>query len=131
MSKVLKGELFDRLPSVDEQKFRDGLKAALKGFNKKIVVLDDDPTGVQTVNGISVYTDWTAASIAAGFAEDNSMFFILTNSPNVSARRLKTSAKISCLSVAVIRLCAGIIRLKLRPCARRWRLAAWQSTEKF
>ena len=93
MSKVLKGELFDRLPSVDEQKFRDGLKAALKGFNKKIVVLDDDPTGVQTVNGISVYTDWTAASIAAGFAEDKSMFFILTNSRAFSADKTRAEHK--------------------------------------
>lgn len=52
----------------------------LKGFDRKIIVLDDDPTGVQTVHGISVYTDWTAESIKAGFAEENSMFFILTNS---------------------------------------------------
>ncbi len=80
MSKVLKAELFDKIPSVDDKKFRDGLRAALRSFDKKIIVLDDDPTGVQTVNGISVYTDWTAASIAAGFAEDKSMFFILTNS---------------------------------------------------
>ena len=25
---------------------------------RKIVVLDDDPTGVQTVHGVCVYTDW-------------------------------------------------------------------------
>ena len=93
MSKVLKQKLFDRLPSVDEQKFRDELKEALKSFNKKIVVLDDDPTGVQTVNGISVYTDWTAASIAAGFAEDNSMFFILTNSRAFSADKTRAEHK--------------------------------------
>jgi len=80
MAKILKSELFAKIPSVDEKFFSDELKAALKNFDKKIVVLDDDPTGVQTVNNISVYTDWTDASIAAGFAEKNSMFFILTNS---------------------------------------------------
>ena len=32
------------------------------------------------MNGIHVYTDWTEESIAAGFAEENRMFFILTNS---------------------------------------------------
>ena len=31
----------------------------------KIIVLDDDPTGVQTVNGINVYTEWTEDAIAA------------------------------------------------------------------
>lgn len=46
----------------------------------KWVVLDDDPTGTQTVHGISVYTDWSEDSIRQGFAEENSMFFILTNS---------------------------------------------------
>ena len=80
MAKILKRELFDKISSVDEKFFHAELKAALKNFDKKIVVLDDDPTGVQTVNGISVYTDWTEESIAAGFAEKNSMFFILTNS---------------------------------------------------
>lgn len=47
---------------------------------KKIVVLDDDPTGVQTVHGVSVYTDWEEDSIRQGFLEENRMFFILTNS---------------------------------------------------
>ncbi len=80
MAKVLKSELFATIPRVDENFYRAELATALKNFSRKIVVLDDDPTGVQTVNGISVYTDWTDESIAAGFAEVNPMFFILTNS---------------------------------------------------
>ena len=93
MAKVLKSELFDKIPGVDEKKFGDELKAALKTFPKKIVVLDDDPTGVQTVNGISVYTDWTEESIAAGFAEKNSMFFILTNSRAFSEEKTRAEHK--------------------------------------
>ena len=80
MPEFLKQELFDEIQSVDENFYRVELKAALKNFSRKIVVLDDDPTGVQTVNGISVYTDWAEENIAEGFAEENSMFFILTNS---------------------------------------------------
>ena len=53
---------------------------ALKNSNHKIVVLDDDPTGVQTVHGVHVYTDWNIGSIRQGFEEENSIFFILTNS---------------------------------------------------
>lgn len=53
---------------------------AASDFKRKIVVLDDDPTGVQTMHGISVYTDWEEESIRQGFAEENNMFFILTNS---------------------------------------------------
>ena len=44
------------------------------------MVLDDDPTGVQTVHDVSVYTDWSYESIKKGFEEDNKLFYILTNS---------------------------------------------------
>ncbi|MBQ6418906.1 MAG: hydroxyacid dehydrogenase, partial [Synergistaceae bacterium] len=47
---------------------------------KKIVVLDDDPTGVQTVHDVSVYTGWDHDSVLAGFQEKNNLFYILTNS---------------------------------------------------
>ncbi len=47
---------------------------------RKIVVLDDDPTGVQTVHDIHVYTGWDEESIRQGFLEENSLFYILTNS---------------------------------------------------
>lgn len=61
------------------------LAEAMEGFHKKIVVLDDDPTGVQTVHDVSVYTDWEEDSIRQGFLEKESMFFILTNSRSFSA----------------------------------------------
>ncbi len=56
------------------------LRSALKRFDKKIVVLDDDPTGVQTVHGVSVYTSWDAEALRAGFLEEQKLFFVLTNS---------------------------------------------------
>ena len=60
------------------------LSRAMEGFHKKLVVLDDDPTGVQTVHDVSVYTDWEEESIGSGFEEKESMFFILTNSRSFS-----------------------------------------------
>ncbi len=56
------------------------LAAEVNKSRRKIIVLDDDPTGVQTVHGVSVYTDWNLESIRQGFAEKNHLFFILTNS---------------------------------------------------
>ena len=56
------------------------LAAEAEQSRRKIIVLDDDPTGVQTVHDVSVYTDWSMESLRSGFAEDNKMFFILTNS---------------------------------------------------
>ena len=53
------------IPFPEEQKAEvDRLLKAEIALNKqKIVVLDDDPTGVQTVHDISVYTDWTVESL--------------------------------------------------------------------
>lgn len=53
-------------------------RAAVAGF--VWVVLDDDPTGVQTVHDLPVYTDWSRETLRAAFAEKVPMFYILTNS---------------------------------------------------
>ena len=87
--KVLKEELFKDIPAGDEERVDTMLAKEREDFHKKIIVLDDDPTGVQTVNGIHVYTDWSEESIAAGFAEEQDMFFILTNSRAFSAQYTK------------------------------------------
>ncbi|MBS6816327.1 MAG: hydroxyacid dehydrogenase [Lachnospiraceae bacterium] len=47
---------------------------------RKVVVLDDDPTGIQTVHGVFVYTDAGMESIRAGLLGEERVFFILTNS---------------------------------------------------
>ncbi|MCM3172321.1 four-carbon acid sugar kinase family protein [Paenibacillus sp. MER 99-2] len=78
-------EVFSRIPSPDTNLIHGMINQKLQHFNRKIIVLDDDPTGVQTVHGISVYTDWSVDSIDRGFQEDNSMFFILTNSRGFTA----------------------------------------------
>ena len=61
--------------------------------NKKIVVLDDDPTGVQTVHDITVYTDWNKESVRQGFLEKNDLFYILTNSRGFTAEETTKAHK--------------------------------------
>lgn len=78
--KRLVHEVFDKIPTVSSNDVKKMLKDELALLDKKIIVLDDDPTGVQTIHDISVYTDWSVDSLDKGFAEQNSMFFILTNS---------------------------------------------------
>ncbi|MCO7174888.1 four-carbon acid sugar kinase family protein [Sporolactobacillus kofuensis] len=79
-SKMLTMDILNRLPVIDKELAEHMLNKELADFTPKIVVLDDDPTGVQTVHDVSVYTDWSQESIDLGFQEENSMFFILTNS---------------------------------------------------
>jgi uncharacterized protein YgbK (DUF1537 family) len=47
---------------------------------RKVVVLDDDPTGTQTVHGIDVLTEWSETALAAALADPRPCFFVLTNS---------------------------------------------------
>ena len=64
----------------DEGRIERLLGDAIKRSGRKIVVLDDDPTGVQTVHDVSVYTDWSEESVLQGFQEEGNLFYILTNS---------------------------------------------------
>ena len=65
---------------IDEAAADALLAKEIAANNKKIVVLDDDPTGVQTVHDIHVYTNWDHDSIKAGFEEENNLFYVMTNS---------------------------------------------------
>lgn len=72
--------VLNSFPVPDERALDELLAKEIAANPMKIIVLDDDPTGVQTVHDVSVYTDWSPGSIRAGFAEDNKVFYILTNS---------------------------------------------------
>lgn len=65
------------------------LKAEAGRSRHKIVVLDDDPTGVQTLHDVPVYTDWTCESIRNGFKEPGRVFFILTNSRSFTEEKTR------------------------------------------
>ena len=79
----------DAYAPVQPEKADALLKEALEGQRDKIVVIDDDPTGVQTVHGIHVYTDWTEKSVLEGFEEENRMFFLLTNSRSMTQKETR------------------------------------------
>ncbi len=56
-----------------------------------MVVLDDDPTGTQTVHGIPVITEWSAETLEAELTDALPAFYILTNSrslPSAEARSM-------------------------------------------
>ncbi|MBQ6948625.1 MAG: hydroxyacid dehydrogenase [Firmicutes bacterium] len=78
--KRISAEILKTFPTVDEAVVEAMLQEEVRKNEKKIVVLDDDPTGVQTVHDISVYTGWDLDSIREGFAEEGKLFYILTNS---------------------------------------------------
>lgn len=80
MAEHLNISVFNNYPLINESEIDKLLKNEIEKDDTKFIVLDDDPTGVQTVHDISVYTDWTLDSIMKGVAEKNKVFYILTNS---------------------------------------------------
>lgn len=77
---ALSADVLTTYKKIDEAAIDRLLNKEIAANDKKIVVLDDDPTGVQTVHDISVYTNWTKESMLAGFQEENNLFYVLTNS---------------------------------------------------
>jgi uncharacterized protein YgbK (DUF1537 family) len=47
--------------------------------NPKIIVLDDDPTGSQTVHGCLLLMQWDVETLRMGLADPSPIFFVLTN----------------------------------------------------
>ena len=47
--------------------------------NWKMVVLDDDPTGIQTVHGCLLVTEWDDAALRRAFGSRVPFFYVLTN----------------------------------------------------
>lgn len=56
-------------------------------MNPKIIVLDDDPTGSQTVHSCLLLTRWDVATLKTALADAAPLFFVLTNTRGMDAER--------------------------------------------
>ena len=61
----------DLLPTIREEIARSG---------RRVVVLDDDPTGTQTSHGVLVATEWTEEELVRALKGKHPAIFVLTNS---------------------------------------------------
>ena len=86
--------VLESLPEADGEEIHRIYQEEWKDFGRKVLVLDDDPTGIQTVHDVSVYTDWSEQSLEEGMQEENSLFFVLTNSRSFSASQTEKEHKI-------------------------------------
>ena len=59
------------LPTIREEIARSG---------RRVVVLDDDPTGTQTSHGVLVVTEWSEEELAGALQGSHPAIFVLTNS---------------------------------------------------
>jgi len=86
--KVQKEELLSSLPPEWEEKgLLRRVQDKIKVSGRKVVVLDDDPTGTQTINNVLVLTEWSVEALQSALTRDETVFYILTNSRSYPAEQ--------------------------------------------
>lgn len=65
----------------------------------KIIVLDDDPTGSQTVHSCLLLTRWDRQTLRAALLDDSPLLFVLTNTRGMDAKRAAERTREVCLNL--------------------------------
>ncbi|KAG0460043.1 hypothetical protein HPP92_023171 [Vanilla planifolia] len=100
LSVVNKDDLLASLPSEWPEDPTESIVAMQsQTFSPVLVVLDDDPTGTQTVHDIDVLTEWSVDSLVKQFNKKTKCFFILTNSRSFSTEKAVSLTKDICRNV--------------------------------
>lgn len=73
-------EALARYPRSDGEALREAVAAKLRENRVRLVVVDDDPTGIQTVHGCLVLTEIAPGTVGAALDDDVPFFYLLVNS---------------------------------------------------
>jgi len=65
----------------------------------KVIVIDDDPTGSQTVNSCLLLLKWDYSTLLKGFKSDSNLFFILANTRSLSENDAKLRLEEICNAI--------------------------------
>ncbi len=93
MITLKKADVLAELPPNWPKDLMPEIETLVKQAGVKIVVLDDDPTGNQTVHNVVVLTEWSIPSLCDVFTDPTPIVYILTNSRSISlsqAQRLNS-----------------------------------------
>ena len=77
---IFLSETLAALPEPWPDSLLPAIQERLAATERTLVVLDDDPTGTQTVHDVPVLTEWSAPALQAELARRQPVFFVLTNS---------------------------------------------------
>ncbi|MFB1485772.1 MULTISPECIES: four-carbon acid sugar kinase family protein [unclassified Thiocapsa] len=77
--------------------------------NTKIIVIDDDPTGSQTVHGCLLLTRWDPQTLIEAFDDASPLFFVLSNTRGMDAAEAARVTREICVNLrtAMDRLAGG------------------------
>lgn len=105
MNPIHKAEMFASLPPLwPAEDLLPRIGSAVAESRRKVVVIDDDPTGTQTVHHVPVLTTWTVEALTGEFESPHPCFFLLTNTrafPEAEAVRIHHEIGRNLTAVAV------------------------------
>jgi len=78
----------------------------------KIIVIDDDPTGSQTVHGCLLLTRWDVDTLSEGLQDASPLFFVLSNTRGMDAAKAAAVTREICANLR-----AALDRLTAQGCA--------------
>jgi uncharacterized protein YgbK (DUF1537 family) len=79
--KIVKANsLLNELPPVWPEDLRGEIQEKINRSRRKVIILDDDPTGTQTVHSIPVLTEWSVDILKSELVTDTPACYLLTNS---------------------------------------------------
>ncbi|WP_298532828.1 four-carbon acid sugar kinase family protein [uncultured Algibacter sp.] len=77
-------DIIEQLPEESTSDYRSLNHELFRQLNRTCVVVDDDPTGNQTVYDIPLLTNWDIEVLIEEFKKETPTFFLLTNSRSLS-----------------------------------------------
>lgn len=83
---ILDFSYLDSLPDEWPENLLHDIQSELRKSTYKVVILDDDPTGTQTVRGVPVLTSWSVDALEAELNGQFPAFFVLTNSRSLAEK---------------------------------------------
>jgi uncharacterized protein YgbK (DUF1537 family) len=89
----MKEPIVDRqqlLAALPSESVEHDVRALVDRVNRKVIVLDDDPTGTQTVHGVPVVTGWTVEQLRSELLDPGRTSYVLTNSRSMDEKQAVT-----------------------------------------
>ena len=77
------------LPPEWGQTLLPAIHARVESTRRKVVVLDDDPTGTQTVHNVDVLTKWSLPLLEDALRSPETVVYLLTNSRSLPPRQAR------------------------------------------
>lgn len=87
---VNKAAFLSGLPELWPHSLMAEIRECIRDQAGKVMVLDDDPTGTQTVHGVPVLTHWAESALVEEFEDPFPLCYILTNSRSLPSAQAES-----------------------------------------